>query len=271
MSSILSVGSSSSSASSSSSSSSSSSAAAAAAAGLSPMDKVEILIGLVARAFYPDDMVIILDYLTLREKFVLKTEIAPRLKMDLNKCEKAYEFLLESRMLSVEVVPIPETTVDGKEVLIKREFLYIDYLWFVHYVNLRIETMISKAESVENNKFHNCKKYYKCPTCGMAYTHTEVFSNRNNENNFLCATCCPVRPLKVAPSDPRYVLKNVENRDYNTTSKLTQEKIKGQLKTSVYCGGVTTNILDLLRDLEREPLSRNYPSNNLKVGHGNTK
>ena len=117
------------------------------------VEKQKLLVQTVARAFYTDDVVILLDAL-VREKFIKSEEIGPRLHISKNDVTR---ILLQ---------------LETKEGLIKCEYLtidgfsfkcyYIDYQSFTNIVRYRVKLM---QEGLKKQELKLTQSMFQCPTC----------------------------------------------------------------------------------------------------------
>ena len=208
---------------------------------------VEKLIRTVARAFYTDSSVVVLEIL-IREKYLREEEFAPRLKLpekDVNKIIRQ----LESEML----IRFEDMVMDDGRTA---KCYYIDYQVFVNVIRYRIDLMATAIRAAESTEFNEV--FFQCPTCTNRYTSLEALKLRSADYKFICSSCCPVNILSRAISEPYYRLVEIDNRNKLHDVQNLGKKMDEQLNESDEHHG----IFDLLRDLKNINLIHNLPSDN---------
>ena len=80
----------------------------------------EALVAAVARAFYPDDVAIVLDAL-IRDRYVREDEMGRRLRMSARQARKLLQLLEGERLVDFEVLDVG---ADGKLKKKKKEFCF---------------------------------------------------------------------------------------------------------------------------------------------------
>jgi len=220
--------------------------AAAAANGL-----VERLVRTVARAFYVDGVIVVLDIL-IQEKYLREEEFAPRLKLP-DKDVKKVLAQLESEML----IRFEDMVMDDGRTA---KCYYIDYQLFVNVVRYRIHLMEKVIEASERNETNEV--YFECPTCANKYTSLDAQRYLSADFKFICPNCCPDPVLSRATSQEYFRLIEIDNRAKVTDVQLLERKFVDQLNESEHHDG----IFDLLHELKDRPLIRNLPSDNRSRG-----
>jgi transcription initiation factor TFIIE subunit alpha len=131
----------------------------------------EALIASVARAFYEDDAVCIIDVL-LRDKFLRDDDMMPRLSLPAKQLRRTLQFLLEEHIVKFELVD--DLSSGGSQAT---KFWYIDYNHAVNTIRLRIYLLRKKLEKAElrarSSSFYLCPGY-KEKRCNGRYTETET-------------------------------------------------------------------------------------------------
>ena len=215
---------------------------------------IENLVATVARAFYTDTYVVLLEGL-MHEKYIIEEELGPRLKLSAKEVRKITTQLEAEMLIKVENVTIDDT----------KSFLkcyYIDYQQFVDAVRYRMHLMQKSIVSEEKTELNEV--YYQCPNplCNTKYSSLEVQRLRCADFKFICINCCPIDNFRVTVSDPRYRLVAVDNTKKLTNLQLLEKKMEEQMNKSKWHEG----IFDLLGQLRDLPLSRNIPSQNITKG-----
>mmetsp|Transcript_29932 Transcript_29932/g.28611 ORF Transcript_29932/g.28611 Transcript_29932/m.28611 type:complete len:194 (+) Transcript_29932:58-639(+) len=163
---------------------------------------VEKLVRTIARAFYTDSFVIVLEIL-IREKYLREEEFAPRLKLvekDVNKVVRQ----LESEML----IRYEDMVMDDGRT---SKCYYIDYQIFANVIRYRIDLMVKAISSAERIEFNEV--FFQCPTCSNRYSSLEAQKLLSADYKFICSSCCPTNILSKAVSQPYYRLMEIDNRN----------------------------------------------------------
>jgi transcription initiation factor IIE alpha subunit len=213
---------------------------------------VENLVSTVARAFYTDTVVIVLEGL-MHEKYIIEEELGPRLKLSAKEVRKITTQLESEMLICVENVTIGDT----------KSFLkcyYIDYQQFVDAVRFRVHLMQRELVSEEKSELHEV--YYECPTCKTRYNSLEVQRLICADFKFICNSCCPVTNFRAAKSEAYYRLVEVDNTGKLSALQLLERKLEEQMNKSKLHDG----IFDLLGQLRDVPLGHNLPSLNISKG-----
>lgn len=220
------------------------------------METFERLVATVARAFYDDNTVVILDAL-MRERFIRDEEFGPRLKL----CSKDVRAIL-SQLENERMVSYEDLTMDDKRT---SRCWYIDHKRFYLLVRYRMFLMTKEVQDREKLQFN--RLFFVCPTCGEKYPELQAMRLVNKFAEFVCPHCCPHTNFKDVPSEPYYKLKEYDNRAELSELDSIVAKINDQLHETPLHDG----IFDLLDQLKETPLGRNKPSENIKIGLTGTK
>ena len=123
---------------------------------------VERLVKLIARAFYSDTYIIVLDAL-LREKYIRYEEIGPRLKLGEKDVNAVVTRLENDMLIRFEDMQMDEG--EGKFRMAK--CYYINYQQFINVVRFRVRRMQEAVASAEKTELDEV--FYQCPTCQHRY------------------------------------------------------------------------------------------------------
>jgi transcription initiation factor IIE alpha subunit len=208
----------------------------------------ERLVATVARAFYTDAVIVILDAL-VREKYLREDEFGPRLKLPDKDVKKILNQLHEEMLLRVQDV----TMEDGRP----SRCWYIDYQLFVHVVRYRVHLIQSEITAELNDIF------FQCPTCKEKYSELTVQRLISKDLKFICGRCCPFDNFRETVSEPYFRLVEHDRGAKFTEVQLLSKKIEEQMNSA---SGLHSGIYDLLSDLRDENIIRNLPSENIKRG-----
>lgn len=231
----------------------------------------EALISTVARAFYDDDAVCLIDVL-IRDKFLRDDDMAPRLSLPARKLRATLQFLQEENLVKFETVD--DLNFGGSQAT---KFWYIDYNHAVHTIRLRLYLLRKKLEQAElrarSSSFYLCPGY-KEKRCNGRYTEEEAQQIVDTEAGlFLCQECfLKYEADPNAPPKDTYTLRLVDNaKDLRlamdnmrrVTVQLSGKMIGNQqLRAGVY------DLLQKVRGKGKSPITSNLPSENFALGIG---
>lgn len=217
-----------------------------------PIVIAETLISTVARAFYSDTYVVLLEVL-MHEKYIIEEELGPRLKLSAKEVRKITTQLESEMLLKVENV-----SIDDSKSFVK--CFYIDYQQFVDAVRYRIHLMQKAIVSEEKTELS--ESFYQCPTCKAKYGALEAQRLLSADMKFICNNCCPANNFRTTISEAYYRLVEVDNTGKLSNLQLLEKKLEEQMNKSKLHDG----IFDLLSQLRDTPLSHNLPSLNISKG-----
>jgi len=216
-------------------------------------EMAETLVRTIARAFYPDEYVVVFDVLT-KEKYITKEEIAPRLGMSNNDVKAILAVLCDKEGL----IRKQELSKDGAGGV---ECYYIDYQSFTNLVRYRIYLMQEELKNQEKNQQHDMR--FRCPTCSTIYESLRVQKLRTLDNKYACPSCCNAEDFGSVISEDYFRLIECDRDSSLISSDSNQGKLMDQLKGK---DGYRKGIFELLRALKDVPLLRNLPSENMEHG-----
>jgi transcription initiation factor IIE alpha subunit len=265
----------------------------------------EALIATVARAFYDDDAICLIDVL-LRDKFLRDDDMAPRLSLPAKRLRATLQFLTEEHLVRSETVD--DLQQGGSQTT---KFYYLDYNRAVHSIRLRLATLRQRLEADEmrarSSSFYLCPGY-KLRRCNGRYTEQEAQQRLDmNTGLFLCREC--VANFENDPSPPplaTYTLQLVDNekdlreavdnlRRFNVQLSVKfigsqqlrpgiydlLQKVRGKQQqqqqptgsstgtgTGTSSSGTTTGSSS---SSNRKPITSNLPSENFALGIGSTR
>jgi transcription initiation factor TFIIE subunit alpha len=231
----------------------------------------EALIATVARAFYEDEAVCLIDVL-IRDKFLRDDDMAPRLSLPAKKLRSTLQFLQEEHLVKYETVD--DLTQGGSQAT---KFWYIDYNYAVHSIRLRIHLLRKQLEKAEMRA--RSSSFYLCPgynskRCNGRYTEEEAQQLVDLDSGlFLCQACYMQYDADPnAPSKGTYTLQLVDNtKDLrlamdnmrHVTVQLSGKMIGNtQLRAGIY------DLLQKVRGKGKSPITSNLPSENYALGIG---
>lgn len=172
----------------------------------------ESLIATVARAFYDDEAICLIDVL-IRDKFLRDDDMAPRLNMPAKKLRATLQFLQDEHLVKSESVD--DLSQGGSQ---STKFWYVDYNHAVHTIRLRLHLLRKELEAAESQS--RSSSFYLCPgydqrLCNGRYTEEEAQQMVDMKTGvFLCQEC--VLNYQNDPNGPdvdTYTLRLVDNAD----------------------------------------------------------
>lgn len=231
----------------------------------------EALIATVARAFYDDEAVCIIDVL-IRDKFLRDDDMAPRLQLPAKRLRATLQFLTEEHLVRSETVD--DLAQGGSQAT---KFYYLDYNRSVHSIRLRLHLLRKKLEHAElrarSSSFYLCPGY-KLKRCNGRYTEEEAQQVLDtNTGLFLCQECA--RNYQNDPNGlpvENYTLQLVDNTKELKEAMDNLRRVNVQL-SSKFIGShqLRTGIYDLLQKVRgkgKVPITSNLPSENFALGIG---
>eukprot|EP00934_Nitzschia_sp_Nitz4_P002269 Nitzschia sp. Nitz4//scaffold17_size182527//10785//12215//NITZ4_001827-RA/size182527-processed-gene-0.38-mRNA-1//-1//CDS//3329539259//2269//frame0 len=231
----------------------------------------ERLIMTVARAFYDDDAVCLIDVL-IRDKFLRDDDMAPRLSLPARKLRATLHFLQSEHLVRFEEVD--DLTQGGSQAT---KFWYIDYNHAVHTIRLRLHLLRKQLEQAEmrarSSSFYLCPGY-KPRRCNGRYTEEEAQQIVNPETGlFLCQECfMKYEADPNAPSRDTYTLQLVDNTKELRLAMDNLRRVTVQLSGKMIGKEpIRAGIYDLLQKVRgkgKSPITSNLPSENFALGIG---
>jgi transcription initiation factor IIE alpha subunit len=212
---------------------------------------VERLIATVARAFYNDTTVVVLDILS-RESYVRHEEIAPRLRLERKDVQRVLN-QLEAEWLIRSEDNLMEDQRNSK-------CYYIDYQLFVNVVRYRVNCMQSELKVKQSSQ--NQKLQFRCPSCGTISDELDVLTSISKDQKFVCSSCCPSDNIRGVISEKEWTLVEIDVQGKLKKMLSLEKKLHEQMKQSELHDG----IYNLLAQLKDVPLPANRPSSNIKCG-----
>lgn len=238
----------------------------------------EALIATVARAFYDDEVVSLIDVL-IRDKFLRDDDMAPRLSLPAKKLRATLYFLSEEHLVRLETVD--DLAQGGSQ---STKFYYLDYNRAVHSIRLRLHLLRKKLEAAElgarSSSFYLCPGYTQ-KRCNGRYTEEEAQQVLDFSSGlFLCQECSIAYENDPnAPAKETYTLQLVDNtRDLKLAmDNLRRSNVQLSSK-SIGNQQLRAGIYDLLQKVRgskggkysaaAQPITSNLPSENFALGIG---
>ena len=240
----------------------------------------EALIQTVARAFYDDDAVCLIDVL-IRDKFLRDDDMAPRLSLPNKKIRSTLQFLQEEHLVKFELVD--DLRSGGSQAT---KFWYIDIHHAVNVIRYRIYLLKKRLDEAElrarSNSMYICPGY---PTkvCNGRYTETEAQQYVNPETgHFYCRECYRNHMNNPEPPpESSYILQLVDNAKDLKQAEENIRRVRVQLSAKMIGNfQLRAGIYDLLQNvrggknvgvgggIKPQVLSSNLPSDNIEKGIG---
>lgn len=157
------------------------------------------LVQSVARAFYPDDYIVVLDCLCER-RYILDSEKSGKSPLEeVFRCPPKQirtilkdlhrEGLIQQKELLY--IDFHAALTVGKHLRKSRKiFWYINYRHFVQLASLRVSLMKKEIEKTLTNKLLTTSNAFTCPSCQKTYSMIDAQSNLDMETfKFKCIVC----------------------------------------------------------------------------------
>mmetsp|Transcript_26123 Transcript_26123/g.31622 ORF Transcript_26123/g.31622 Transcript_26123/m.31622 type:complete len:477 (+) Transcript_26123:57-1487(+) len=225
----------------------------------------EALISAVARAFYDDDAVCLIDVL-LRDKFLRDDDMGLRLSLPAKQLRRTLTFLQEEFLVKYENVD--DLSEGGSQ---NTKFWYIDYNHAVNVIRLRIYMLKKKLQEAElrarSSSMYLCPGYAK-KKCNGRYTETEAQQIVHQESClFLCQECFKAHQNNPDPPPlETYTLQLIDNTKDLRAAMDNIRRVNVQLSAKMVGNQhIRVGIFDLLQKVRvkgKGPLSSNLPSEN---------
>ena len=238
----------------------------------------EALIKAVARAFYEDDAVCLIDVL-IHDKFLRDDDMEKRLSLPAKQMRRTLQFLQEEHIVKFELV---DDLIEGGSQASK--FWYIDYNHAVHVIRLRLYLLRKKLEEAEvrarSSSVYLCPGY-KTKVCNGRYTETEAQQVIDLTTGlFLCQECVNAHANNPDPPPKEtYTLQLVDNTKDLKLAMDNMRRVNTQLSSKmVYIGHeqqqqLRPGIYDLLQLIRNKgnnsgALTSNLPTENRSMDIG---
>ncbi len=226
----------------------------------------EHLIKTVARAFYDDTAIALIDVL-IHDKFLRDdNDMGERLQLPPKQIRKTLQYLQDEHLVKNEA--INDLTEGGSQAT---KYWYIDYNHAVNTIRLRIFLLQKKLERQEmearSSSIYLCPGY-KAKECNGRYTEIEAQQVVDPESGmFLCQECFLSHENNPNPPPiSSYTLQLVDNTLYLKEAMDLMRRVnvqfrmkmfgKKQLRAGIY------DLIQRVRSKTTEPLTSNLPSEN---------
>jgi len=233
----------------------------------------EALIQTVARAFYDDDAVCLIDVL-IRDKYLRDDDMAPRLSLPNKKIRSTLTFLESEHLVKYELVD--DLRSGGSQAT---KYWYIDIHHAVNVIRYRIYLLKKRLDEAElrarSSSMYLCPGYPK-KICNGRYTETEAQQYVNPmSGHFYCRECYTNHQNNPdPPPESTYTLQLVDNAKDLKLAEENIRRVRVQLSSKMIGNfQLRAGIYDLLQKVRSkggnpQPLSSNLPSDNIEKGIG---
>lgn len=232
----------------------------------------EALISTVARAFYEDAAICIIDVL-IRDKYLRDDQdMGTRLSLPPKQLRKTLQFLQDEHLVKSEAV---DDLAEGGSQATK--FWYIDYNHAVNVIRLRIFLLQKKLEEAEmrarSSSMYLCPGY-KTKACNGCYTETEAQQVTDPETGlFLCQECVNAHAANPDPPPKEtYTLQLLDNTKALRQAMDQIRRVKVQFSSKMIGNQqLRMGIYDLIQKVRIKgagPLTSNLPSENRMMNIG---
>lgn len=233
----------------------------------------EALLQAVARAFYDDDIVCLIDVL-IRDKYLRDDDMGQRLSLPARKLRVTMQFLQEEHLVKYELVD--DLRSGGSQ---NTKYWYIDFHHAVNVIRLRIYLLKKKLDEDElrarSNSMYLCPGY-KSKVCNGRYTESEAQQIVDLETgHFFCQECfANHKNNPEPPSKCTYTLQLLDNAQDLKEAQENIRRVRVQLHSKMIGNlQLRVGIYDLLQKVRRTKgkngiLSSNLPSENIEKDIG---
>lgn len=226
----------------------------------------EHLIKTVARAFYDDTAIALVDVL-INDKFLRDDQdMGIRLSLPPKQIRKTLQFLQEEHLVKNEA--INDLSEGGSQAT---KYWYIDYNHAVNTIRLRIYLLQKKLEKRElearSSSIYLCPGY-KTKECNGRYTEIEAQQVVDPETGmFMCQECTTSHQNNPnPPPKSSYTLQLVDNTKFLKEAMDLMRRVNVQFRMKMFGNQqLRAGIYDLIqrvRSKTTEPLTSNLPSEN---------
>mmetsp|Transcript_44700 Transcript_44700/g.71417 ORF Transcript_44700/g.71417 Transcript_44700/m.71417 type:complete len:452 (+) Transcript_44700:77-1432(+) len=226
------------------------------------------LVRTVARAFYDDDAILVLDALC-RNPYLIDHEQAGRgpleekFGLQSKQVRRTLQSLYDDSLIEKYVRNYKDPGAVKGTRKKKRTFWYINYLHFVKLVMLRLHFMIKVISDKEEEQVTTDKLYF-CPNCKEEYDLLTAISSQDMETaQFFCQKCERDLDEKIFLKENKAQVKTKKSASGAKTLSL-KEKRSTQILEDV---GLRDGIEDLLKKIKEFPIppSTNLPSDHIET------
>mmetsp|Transcript_6425 Transcript_6425/g.9038 ORF Transcript_6425/g.9038 Transcript_6425/m.9038 type:complete len:430 (+) Transcript_6425:161-1450(+) len=210
----------------------------------------ESLVRRVGRAFYTDEIVLILDVL-VNDKYIREDEMTKRLAMSAKQARGLLQYLMISeKLVKNETLTSNEDDEKKKQIV----YWYIDFESFTNVVALRIHLLQENVQ--KKSKTAKDLVYFKCQRCQTQYLELEAV-----RQNFQC-------DQRLCEGENDAILIEVGDGNDDSSEILRIKKLVDKIESQIGIDDGRPTIFELLSRLQGKPLPNNLPSRNRASGLG---
>ena len=214
---------------------------------------VETLVRVVARAFYRDEVVVVVDAL-VRDSYLRDDLLGPAMGLKTKQVRKVIVELQRDDLVCDELVSewVYNQEKPDKPIQFNKRYWYIDYAHFVDVLRLRLKLMQKELRQSERRETEQMK--FRCLVCGTEFTHLEAMSCMSATGAFQCRNCGSTELKQEGDARAAQV-------QTHTKLERLREQLRGEPQRRA-------GIEELVKKLEGEKIGHNLPSENRRHGVG---
>eukprot|EP00752_Nemacystus_decipiens_P010834 g9632.t1 len=225
------------------------------------LQKAERLVSTIARAFYTDNTILVVDTL-IREKYIKDKdeELGSRLNLQPKQVRSALAELLAEGFAAKEMMS--DEIYSGRS----SNYWYIDLRHAVNVILLRVYQMkeiLSHRE--EANAAHQT---YVCPKCHARFEVMDIPRLMNGDSSFCCSHCCPNDNHRDCKRGTGYILEDFHDKKGLDSVKILIKQLNEQLGKSTNPDVPRESIFELVHSLRDTVVPSNLPSQLRQRGMG---
>ncbi|CAM9398080.1 unnamed protein product, partial [Ectocarpus fasciculatus] len=225
------------------------------------LQKAERLVATIARAFYTDNTVLVVDTL-IREKYIKDKdeELGSRLNLQPKQVRSALAELLAEGFAAKEMMS--DEIYSGRS----SNYWYIDLRHAVNVILLRVFQM--KEILSQRQEAKAAHQTYVCPRCHEKFEVMDIYRLSNGDRSFCCSHCCPNDDHSGCKKGSGYTLE--ESNDKKGLDSVTAliGQLNEQLGESTDPTVPRESIFELVHSLRDIVVPSNLPSQLRQRGMG---
>ena len=237
-------------------------------------DAAKALVKTVARAFYDDHTIVVVDFL-LDAKFLRDgNSMGKPLHLSTKQVRHALAFLHKEHLVNQECVEGRVETSDQQRTYrrtVRANFWYLDLCQAVHTIKLRLAKIKKKFQEDVNKT--DSTSTYQCPgyttkRCNGLFTEEEVQHCPIDETTgeFLCQECYQVHKDNPESTIESYKLQLIDNTQARKDAEQKLARFERQMRAQEHLGPgiyqLVQKVDDITQSLQNRPVTSHLPSHN---------
>ncbi|CAB1117304.1 unnamed protein product [Ectocarpus sp. CCAP 1310/34] len=228
------------------------------------LQKAERLVATIARAFYTDITVLVVDTL-IREKYIKDKDedLGSRLNLQPKQVRSALAELLAEGFAAKEMMS--DEIYSGRS----SNYWYIDLRHAVNVILLRVFQMKEiLSQRQEAKAAHQALPTYVCPRCHEKFEVMDIYKLSNGDRSFCCSHCCPNDDHSGCKKGSGYTLEDFNDKKGLDSVTALIGQLNEQLGESTDPAVPRESIFELVHSLRDTVVPSNLPSQLRQRGMG---